>query len=105
MYFQGHFLNNLIFPGVLILESMAQAAFILTNKSFENKNINKQSYLVSIDRSKFRKKIIPGDQMVIHVILNKIYKNLIRFSGQVFVETHLVSEAVFSCMFDEKKII
>ncbi len=66
-FFQGHFFKNPIFPGVLIIEAMAQAVAILIHKSTGGLNINKLYYFVGIEHARFKKNVIPGDQIFIEV--------------------------------------
>lgn len=70
-FFQGHFLKKPIFPGILIIETMAQAAAILIYKSTGILNINKLYYFVGIENARFKKNIIPGDQILIEVFFFK----------------------------------
>lgn len=70
-FFQGHFLKQPIFPGILIIETMAQAAAILIYKSTGILNINKLYYFVGIENARFKKNIIPGDQILIEVFVLK----------------------------------
>ncbi len=70
-FFQGHFLKKPIFPGILIIETMAQAAAILIYKSTGILNINKLYYFVGIENARFKKNIIPGDQILIEVFFLK----------------------------------
>ncbi|QCI17065.1 3-hydroxyacyl-ACP dehydratase FabZ [Buchnera aphidicola (Aphis helianthi)] len=84
-FFQGHFLKKPIFPGVLIIESMTQAAAILIYKSTGILNINKLYYFVGIENARFKKNVIPGDQIFIEVFYIKNKKNLIQFKAIALV--------------------
>jgi len=84
-FFQGHFLEKPVFPGVLIIEAMTQAAAILIYKSTGILNINKLYYFVGIENARFKKNIIPGDQIFIQVIYLKNKKNLIKFKVYAMV--------------------
>jgi len=101
--FQGHFPDDPIFPGVLIIEAMAQAASILIYKSIKYKsinelNINKLYYFVGIDNTRFKKTVIPGDQVLIEVKVLKSNKNILIFKNTALVNNDVVckSEIIFA---------
>lgn len=94
-FFQGHFPNNPIMPGVLIVEAMAQVAGILAFRSGKQGNI---IYFMSIEKAKFRKPVIPGNQLKLAIKVLKIRNNVWKFSGEAFVNDALVSEAEFTAM-------
>ncbi|CAL4321783.1 3-hydroxyacyl-ACP dehydratase FabZ [Buchnera aphidicola] len=91
--FRGHFLEEPIFPGVLIIEAMTQAAAILIYKSTGELNINKLYYFVGIDNTRFKKIVIPGDQIVITVIFLKSKKNFLKFKIFAMVENKNVCKS------------
>ena len=96
-HFQGHFPgNNPIMPGVLILEAMIQTSNLLAAYMAENANIEEYiSYVTTIDKVKFRKPVIPGDQLYLKVsLLNKIGAAW-RFVGKADVNGVLVAEATW----------
>ncbi|AEO08594.1 (3R)-hydroxymyristoyl-[acyl carrier protein] dehydratase [Buchnera aphidicola str. Ak (Acyrthosiphon kondoi)] len=92
-FFQGHFIDEPVFPGVLIIESMAQAASILIYKSTGQLNINKFYYFVGIDNTRFKKIVIPGDQIFIEVIILKSNKNLLIFKNIAVVNNNIVCKS------------
>lgn len=92
--FQGHYPNKPIFPGVLIIESMAQATGVLAFKSMSKLSQRKIYYFASINNARFKKPVIPGDQMIIEVYFKKIRKNFSRFKGIVTVGNKIVCEAI-----------
>lgn len=94
-FFQGHFPNNPIMPGVLIVEAMAQVAGILAFRSGKQGNV---IYFMSIEKAKFRKPVIPGNQLKLAIKVLKIRNNVWKFSGEAFVNDMLVSEAEFTAM-------
>ena len=97
-YFQGHFDSRSVMPGALIIESMAQSAGTLVMFSLK-KNIDKISvYLLTVDKAKFRKPVIPGDQLKFHVEKIKNRAKVWKFQCKGYVEDELVSEAVISAM-------
>ncbi len=94
-FFQGHFPNNPVMPGVLIIEALAQVAGIMAFKSgAEGKNV----YFMSIEKVKFRKPVVPGDQLRLEVQVIHKRGNVWKFSGKAFVGDQLKSEAEFTAM-------
>lgn len=89
-YFQGHFPNHPIMPGVLQVEAMAQLASILLLRNAEN--AGKLGYFMSMDKVKFRKPVVPGDTLVISVELTKSRGRIGKASGQCMVNGEVVSE-------------
>lgn len=99
-FFQGHFPNNPVMPGVLQIEAMAQSAGVLTSSAAgESDGDGKNSVLfMSIDGVKFRKPVRPGDQLKMHIEKLKERHNVFVYKGQSFVDDVLVSEAEFTAM-------
>jgi 3-hydroxyacyl-[acyl-carrier-protein] dehydratase len=95
-FFEGHFPGNPIMPGVLIVEALAQTAGILANVSAEKKY--KGVFFMSIERAKFRKPVVPGDQLRLEVELIKQRNTVQRFSGVAKVDDAVVAEAEFTAM-------
>lgn len=94
-FFQGHFPDNPVMPGVLIVEAMAQAAGILAFKSgMQGTTV----YFMSIEKVKFRKIVLPGDQLRLEVNVMHNRGNVWKFSGSAFVGDKLASEAEFTAM-------
>jgi len=103
--FQGHFPGHPIYPGVMILEGMAQAGGILALKSsgLTNEEIKqKVIYFMSIDGAKFRSPVKPGDKLEYRIKVLKLRKNLIVLEGKAYVEDTLVSEAELKAMVVDK---
>ena len=98
-FFQGHFPDNPIMPGVLIVEAMAQVSGILAFHSGAQGN---SVYFMSIEKAKFRKPVVPGDQIRFEVTVLQQRSNVWKFSGQTFVEDTVVAEADFTAMVSEK---
>jgi 3-hydroxyacyl-[acyl-carrier-protein] dehydratase len=102
-FFQGHFPENPIMPGVMILEAMAQAAAILSYKTLHyDGRRNLLYYFVGIDNARFKKPVIPGDQLVLEVSLNRIVRGIGKFSAQARVGEVMVTEAELMCTIREQ---
>src|SRR3990172_488964 len=95
-FFQGHFPGNPIMPGVLIVEAMAQAAGILGVRSAAGPS--KGVYFMSIESAKFRKPVIPGDQIRFEIKVIKRRNNVWKFGAEAKVDGKVVSEAEFTAM-------
>ncbi|MFC1523767.1 3-hydroxyacyl-ACP dehydratase FabZ [Thermodesulfobacteriota bacterium] len=98
-FFQGHFPEEPVMPGVLVLEGMAQAACMLAFLTFEEYIRKKIFYLAGFDNTKFRRKVTPGDQLRFEL---KPLKTKLRFwvlEGKTFVGEDLVAEAVIKAGF------
>ena len=100
-FFQGHFPGNPVMPGVLVVEALAQLAGILAFKSGLRGNT---VYFMSIDKVKFRKIVVPGDQLRLEVNVMHRRGNVWKFSGNAFVEDKLTSEAEFTAMVSDKDL-
>ena len=100
-FFKGHFPDNPIVPGVIIVEAMAQTAGIVV--SYKLRNFREKSVLfMSVNKAKFRKPILPNDTVVFEVkFLNKV-RDVYKFEGICFKEDVKVSEAEFSAMITYK---
>ena len=99
--FQGHFPARAIMPGVMIVEAMAQAAGVLVLNGMGGDAQGKLVYFMSIDRCRFRRPVVPGDTMHIHVEVDRTRGAVWRFKGKAFVEDKLASEATFSATIAE----
>ncbi|CAM2732752.1 3-hydroxyacyl-ACP dehydratase FabZ [Vibrio diazotrophicus] len=95
--FTGHFPQLPIFPGVLILEAMAQATGLLAFKSFGSSKENELYYFASIDNAKFRKPVVPGDQLIIEVEFLKERRGIALFNGVAKVDGEVVCSAELKC--------
>jgi len=93
-YFQGHFPGQPIMPGVLIIEAMAQTGGVLLLNSFANPE-EKLVLFMQINNAKFRKPVVPGDQLYLEVELTQKKSKIIMMSGKAFVNDNLVAEADF----------
>jgi len=95
--FQGHFPKQPVFPGVLIVEAMAQTAGCLVTLDIPNPE-EKIMYFMSIDGVKFRKPVVPGDQLVMEIKILTIKRNIAKMRGEAFVDGNKVAEAEFMSM-------
>ncbi len=96
--FQGHFPRFPVMPGVLIVEAMAQTAACLVVQTLGQESEGKLVYFMSIDGARFRKPVVPGDSMHIHVTKTQARRNVWKFKGEVKVDDTLCAEADFSAM-------
>lgn len=96
-FFQGHFPGKPIFPGVLILEAMAQATGILAFKSVGKLKSGELYYFAGIDEARFKRPVVPGDQMIMEVTFEKTRRGLTRFKGVAIVDSKIVCEATMMC--------
>ena len=92
-FFQGHFPGHPVFPGVLILEAMAQATALLDFKSNERPKDNLLYYFVGIDKARFKKPVVPGDILVIDVKLNQSKRDVHKFTASCKVDEKIVCSA------------
>lgn len=97
-YFQGHFPGNPVMPGVMILESMAQAAAILSFLALDRKGTDKLLYyFVGIDNARFKKPVVPGDQLKLDVTMTRRVRGIGKFVCTGSVGGDVVSEAELMC--------
>ncbi len=95
--FQGHFPSRPVFPGVYIVEAMAQTGGCLLMREFEDR-ATKVIYFMGIDNVKFRKPVQPGDQLVMEVKVLQIKGRICKMRGEAFVGGQKVAEAEFMSM-------
>ena len=85
-FFTGHFPQEPVMPGVLILEAMAQACGVLANLSLESRGEGAMNYLVKIDKAKFNRKVVPGDQLLMEVKQKRAMRGMASYECQVTVD-------------------
>ncbi len=95
--FTGHFPGMPIFPGVLILEAMAQATGILGFKTVSERKENELYLFAGIDEARFKKPVVPGDQLVLEVKFLKERRNMWKFYAEAKVEGQVVCSAELMC--------
>ena len=97
-YFNGHFPYYKVMPGVLVVEAMAQAAAILSFRTMGVKPDDKSVYyFAGIDRARFKKPVMPGDQLVLEVSIVRTVRNVVKYAGKAYVGEALVAEAELLC--------
>jgi 3-hydroxyacyl-[acyl-carrier-protein] dehydratase len=97
-YFQGHFPTRPVMPGVLMIEAMAQTAGVLVVHTLGPTAEGKLVYFMSVDDARFRKPVVPGDTLRIHVEKERNRGNVWKFRGEARVNGTLVAEATFAAM-------
>ncbi|MDR1008236.1 MAG: 3-hydroxyacyl-ACP dehydratase FabZ [Campylobacteraceae bacterium] len=100
--FQGHFPGHPIYPGVMIIEGMAQAGGVLAFKSVQKTIQNKIVYFMSIDSAKFRVPVTPGDRLEYRLSVIKHKGNIWVLDGKAYVDNKLVAEAELKAMIVDK---
>ncbi len=102
-FFQGHFPGTPIMPGVLILEAMAQAGGILALDSMPEELRGAVIYFMGMDKVRFRKPVVPGDQLIFEIRALKQRAKAVKMAGIAKVEDNIVAEAEMMASFGEKK--
>ena len=97
-FFPGHFPGHPIMPGVLIIEAMAQTASALVVHGYDGDTSDLSVYLMKVDNAKFRKPVLPGDQLKMEIKKEKNKGDIWQFNGKAYVDKSLVSEAMITAM-------
>lgn len=96
--FTGHFPGTPVFPGVMIVEALAQAAGLLAFRSRERElNDGYIYYLAGTDKTKFKRSVIPGDQLRLEVEILNLRKHWLKVSGKAYVDDQLVCSSLLTC--------
>lgn len=105
-FFQGHFPEHPIMPGVLIIEALAQTAATLVMKTLTVQNGGEKPgnlvYFMSIDEAKFRRPVVPGDVLHLKVVKEKARGHIWKFKGEAWVANELADQATFTAMITSK---
>jgi 3-hydroxyacyl-[acyl-carrier-protein] dehydratase len=97
-FFQGHFPADPIMPGVLIIEAMAQTAAVLVVTTLGSKSEGSLVYFMSVDSARFRRPVVPGDTLLIHVEKKQQRGNVWKFSATAKVDGTVVADATYAAM-------
>lgn len=97
-FFQGHFPQRPVMPGVLIIEAMAQTAAVLVVATLGKDSEGKLVYFMSVDEARFRKPVGPGDRLELHVTKERSRGNVWKFKALAKVDGTLVAEATYAAM-------
>jgi len=97
-FFQGHFPSHPVMPGVLIIEAMAQTAGVLVVETLGPEAQGKLVYFMMIENAKFRRPVVPGDQLRIHVKKERNRGNVWKFSAEAKVDGVVVAESTYAAM-------
>ena len=100
-FFEGHFPDNPIVPGVVIVEAMAQTAGVVVSENLINKN-DQSVLFMSINKAKFRKPVLPNYKIKFYVEMINNIKNVYKFKGKAYYNESLVAESEFSAMITSK---
>lgn len=97
-FFPGHFPHHPVMPGVLIVEAMAQAAALLSFKSMGVKpDENSVVYFAGIDHVRFKRPVVPGDQLIFDIEITQSKRNIYKYKGVARVEGQIATEAELMC--------
>lgn len=100
-HFTGHFPQYAVMPGVLIIEAMAQVGGLLVTKIAPHTR-GKLMLLASVENAKFRKPVVPGDQLRLEVKLSRLKRNIAKMEGVATVDGQIVAEAALLCVLSER---
>lgn len=102
-FFVGHFPDNPIMPGVLIVEAMAQVGGVFAFRCLSEEWAGSLVYFMGMDKVRFRKPVVPGDQLRLRCTLLRQKKNIFKMRGEAYVEDSLVAEAELLAAIEQKK--
>jgi 3-hydroxyacyl-[acyl-carrier-protein] dehydratase len=97
-FFQGHFPQRPVMPGVLIIEAMAQTAAVLVVHTLGPDSEGKLVYFMSVDSARFRRPVVPGDRLAVRVVRKQNRGNVWKFDGVATVDGKPVADATFAAM-------
>ena len=97
-FFAGHFPNRPVMPGVMMLEALAQAAAIL---AFDDMDVRPDDdtvfYFVGIDNARFKRPVVPGDQLMLHATLDRVKAGIVKFTARAMVGEAVAAQAELMC--------
>ena len=96
-HFQGHFPNQPVMPGVLVIEALAQAGGVLTQVTHGGGLENRLSYMVKVDNARFLKMVVPGDRLELEVTIKREIRNMTQYCGVARVDGQQVASADILC--------
>ncbi len=102
-YFQGHFPEKPIMPGVLIIEAMAQTSAVLVGATLGEEEQGRLVYFMSVDQARFRKPITPGDSVYLHIEKLRNRGNVWKFKAEAKVDGVLMADAIFAAMIVDRE--
>ncbi|MEE9140368.1 MAG: 3-hydroxyacyl-ACP dehydratase FabZ [Alphaproteobacteria bacterium] len=97
-FFQGHFPNRPVMPGVMLIEAMAQTAAVFVVYTLGSEAEGKLVYFMSVESARFRKPVFPGDTLHVHVAKQRQRGNVWKFTGEAKVDGTVVAEAIITAM-------
>lgn len=101
-HFTGHFPDVPIMPGVLVIEAMAQTSAVMVALTLDLVDKDPLVYFMSIEEAKFRRMIVPGDVLELHVTVKRQRGEIWKFDGRAMVDGKLAAQAVYSAMIDRR---
>jgi 3-hydroxyacyl-[acyl-carrier-protein] dehydratase len=101
-FFQGHFPDAPVMPGVLQIEALAQVGAILALREFEDRK-HKIPFFSGIDKAKFRRPVVPGDTLVLEVVAIRIGSRVLKMRGEAKVDGNITAEAEIMCIIGERE--
>lgn len=101
-FFQGHFPGMPVMPGVMILEAMGQAGGVLAYESFSEGNRDRLIYFSGMDKVRFRRRVVPGDQIIFEIKMLKRRLKMIKMAGEARVDDQRVAEAEMMAVFGDE---
>jgi len=104
-FFVGHFPGNPVMPGVLIIESLAQAGAVLMSKTLDADIEGKTIFFMTLDNCRFRQPVRPGDVLRLHVEVLKVRSKLFKFQGKAIVGDKVAAEAEWAAMVVENSSV
>lgn len=97
-HFQGHFPRRPVMPGVLIIEAMAQTAAVLVVETLGPESEGKLVYFMTVDDARFRRPVVPGDTLMVHVTKLQNRRNVWKFRAEAKVDGQICAEATYAAM-------